>query len=317
MLTRFVAVCLALCLGTAVAQEFPSKPSRLIIPFPPGGSSDLVGRQLAQHLSTALNQSVVPDNRGGANGILGAQAAVAAPADGYTLFLGASSVMAVNPAIYAKLPYDPMKTFDAVSMLSIQPLAIGVNPNVPAKTLKEFIALAKAKPGQLNFAGVGTSTSLAFLYLLSLADIKVQEVPFKGGGPGLTALLGGQVESIAFTLGTIYPQIQAGKVRALAVTSARRAAMAPQIPTVAESGFPGYEAVVWNGLVVPAGTPRPIIERLNRATIQAMNTPELRSAFTKGGIEIATGTPEAMTDYVRVEIQRWQKVARDANIQPQ
>jgi len=303
--------------GAAWSQAYPTKPIRMIVPFPPGGSTDLVARHLAQRLTTELGQAVVIDNRGGANGIVGAQAAMQSAPDGYTIFLAASSVMGINPVLYSKLPYDPLKSFAQVSMLTMQPLLIAVNNDLPVNTLNEFIALAKAKPGKLNFAGVGTSTSLPFFYLENLAGFKVQEVPYSGGGPGLTALIGGQVESIVFTLGTVYPQVQAKKLKPLAVTSAKRSTLAPEIPTVAESGFPGFDASVWNGLSVPAGTPRDIIDRLNKATIAAMQAPEVKEQFTKAGIEIATSTPEKFEEFIRGEIARWGQVARAANIKPQ
>lgn len=299
------------------AQEFPTRPLKLIVPFPPGGSNDLVARPLANRLSIELGQPVVIDNRGGANGVVGAQAAVNSPADGYTLFLAGASVMAVNPLVYAKIPYDPLKSFAPVSMLTMQPLLIAVNLAVPANTLQELLSLARAKPGQLNFAGIGTATSLPFFHLQQLAGVKIQEIPYAGGGPGLTALLGGQVDVMAFSLGTIYPQVHAKKIRGLAVTSAKRSTLAPELPTVAESGFPGFDASVWTGLAVPIGTPREIIDRLNRATLKAMASPELREQFTKAGTEIVTTTPEKFGEHIRDELTRWKKVAEDAGIKPQ
>ena len=299
------------------AQEFPTKLLKLIVPFPPGGANDLVARPLAQRLSIELGQPVVLDNRGGANGIVGAQAVVNSPADGYTLLLAGASVMSVNPVVYARIPYDPLKSFAPVSMLTKQPLLIAVHLSVPAHTLPELFKLARAKPGQLNFAGVGTSTSLPFFYLQSLAGVKIQEIPYAGGGPGLVALLGGQVEVMAFSLGTIYPQVQAKKIRGLAVTSAKRSTLAPELPTVAELGFPGFDASVWTGLAVPAGTPREIIDRLNRATIKAMSAPDMKEQFTKAGIEIVTTTPEKFGEHIRDELARWKKVANEAGIKPQ
>lgn len=317
MIKKLLSVCLVAVSAVAAAQEYPNRAIRLIVPFPPGGSTDLVGRQLAQRLSTELGQSVVADNRGGAYGVVGAQAAAQAAPDGYTLLLGASSVMAFNPIVYAKIPYDPLKSFAPVTMLTKQPLLVAVNLNVPVNTLQELIALARSKPGQLNFAGVGTSVSMPVLQLASLAGIKIQEVPYAGGGPGLTALLGGQVEMMAFTFGTIYPQVQAKKIRGIAVTSAKRMPSAPDIPTVAESGFPGFEASAWNGLVAPAGTPQPIIDRLHRATVAVMAQPDLKELFAKQGIEIHTTTPAEFERFTRDELARWQKVAKEAGIKPQ
>lgn len=317
MFKKLLAFALATCVTGAWAQSYPAKPIKMVVPFPPGGSTDLVARHLAQGLTNDLGQAVVIDNRGGANGIVGAQAAAQSPADGYTVFLAASSVMGINPVLYAKLPYDPLKSFGQVSMLTTQPLLIAVNNDVPVKTLTEFIALAKSKPGKLNFAGVGSSTSLPFFYLESLAGIKVLEVPYAGGGPGLTALIGGQVEAIVFTLGTVYPQVQAGKLRPVAVTSGKRSSLAPEIPTVAEAGFPGFDASVWNGLSVPAGTPRDIVNRLNKATVTAMQSGEVKDQFTKAGIEVVTSTPERFEEFIRAEIARWGQVVKQAGIKPQ
>ena len=317
MLKKALAAGLLMCAGAVWAQAYPTKPIRMIVPFPPGGSTDLVARHLAQGLTTNLGQAAVIENRGGANGIVGAQAAAQAAPDGYTVFLAASSVMGINPVLYAKLPYDPLKSFGQVSMLTTQPLLIAVNNDLPVKNLQEFIALAKSKPGKLNFAGVGSSTSLPFFYLESLGNFSVVEVPFAGGGPGLTALIGGQVEAIVFTLGTVYPQVQAKKLKPLAVTSIRRSSLAPDLPTVAESGFPGFDANVWNGLSVPAGTARDIVERLNKATIAAMQAPEVKEQFTKAGIEVATSTPEKFEEFIRGEIARWGQVVKAANIKPQ
>ena len=317
MLKKLLILCLLLHWVNAFAQEFPTRPLRLIVPFPPGGSNDLVARQLANRLSIGLGQAVVLVNRGGANGIVGAQAAVNSPADGYTLFLAGSSVMSVNPVIYAKIPYDPLKSFAPVTMLTMQPLLIAVNLSVPANTLPELFNLARAKPGQLNFAGIGTANSLPFFYLQNLAGVKIREIPYAGGGPGLAALLGGQVEVIAFSLGTIYPQVQAKKIRGLAVTSAKRSTLAPELPAVAELGFAGFDASVWNGLAVPAGTPREIVDRLNRATVNAMSSPELKEQLTKQGIEIVTTTAEKFGEHIRDELTRWQKVANEVGIEPQ
>ena len=317
MFKRLVPFLLWLFCAHVSAQEFPTRPLKLIVPFAPGGSNDLVARPLANRLSIELGQPVVIDNRGGANGVVGAQAAANSPADGYTLLLAGASVMAVNPVVYAKLPYDPLKSFAPVSLLTMQPLLIAVNLAVPANTLPELFSLAKSKPGQLNFAGFGTATSLPFIHLQHLAGVKIQEIPYAGGGPGLTALIGGQVEVIAFSLGTVYPQVQARKIRGLAVTSAQRSTLAPELPTVAELGFPGFDASVWTGLAVPSGTPRDIIDRLNRATIKAMSAPEVREQFTKAGTEVVTTTPEQFGAHIRDELARWKKVADQAGMKPQ
>jgi tripartite-type tricarboxylate transporter receptor subunit TctC len=317
MLKKLFVALLLLPLASAFADVFPSKTLRIIVPNPPGGSTDLVARRLAAGLATELGQSVVVENRGGASGMVGAQAAMSAPPDGYTLFFAPTSVMAINPAVVAKLPYDPLESFAPVSLLSRQPLLIAVTPSLPANTLPELVALAKAKPGHLNFAGTGHSASLPLLAWAHQAGVKLTEIPYAGGGPGLTALIAGQVEIAPLTLGTVYQHVQAKKIRGLAVTSPRRSTLAPELPTVAELGFPGYEAMIWNGLAVPRGTPRDVIARLNRATVKVMASPEITSQFAKDGIEIETSTPEAFGEYVRSEIARWKKVASDSGIKPQ
>ena len=318
MLKKIVFIVLLLLqVATAQAQEYPSRPIKFIIPNPPGGATDLVARALGNGLAAELGQPVVLDNRGGASGMVGAQVAMTSPADGYTIFLAATSVMATNVAMFSKLPYDPITSFAPVSLLTMQPLLIAVTPALPVSSLGELFALARSKPGQLNFAGTGASASLPLQHLLHLAGVKLQEIPYAGGGPGLTALIAGQVEVMPVTLGTVYPQVLAKKIRGLAVTSATRSSLAPELPTVAELGFPGYSATIWNGLVVPSGTPRDIIDRLNRATIKVMSSPELKAQFTKAGIEVATSTPEKLGEHIRAEIVHWKKVASDSGIKPE
>ncbi len=317
MLKRLFLVLLVLPFATAFAQEFPNKPLRLIVPNPPGGSTDMVARRLAAGLAAELGQPVVVDNRGGASGTVGAQVAMSAPPDGYTLFFAPTSVMAINPAVMAKLPYDPLEHFAPVSLLSKQPLLIAVTPSLPVNTLSELVALAKSKPGQLNFAGTGASASLPLLNWAHLAGVQLTEIPYAGGGPGLAALIGGQVEIASLTLGTVYTHVHAKKIRGLGVTSSKRSPLAPEVPTVAELGFPGYEAMIWNGLAVPRGTPKDIIGRLNRATVKVMASPEIMSQFAKDGIEIGTSTPEKFEEYIRAEIIRWKKVASDSGLKPQ
>lgn len=311
------AIGLAACVVIAHAQEYPTRPLRLIVPFPPGGGTDLVARQLAQRLAGELGQPVVADNRGGANGIVGAQQAANAAPDGYTLLLAASSVLVFNPILYSKISYDPVRSFAPVTLLTKQPMLVAINLDLPARNLQEFLAYARSRPGQLNFAGAGTATSMPVYQLNRLAGVTMQEIPYAGGGPALAALLAGHVQMMTFSLGTHYPQVQAGKIRGIAVTSLTRSAIAPELPTVAESGFPGFEAGSWNGLVAPAGTPREIVDRLHRAALAAMSQPDLRELFGKQGIEIVTSTPAEFGRFARDELQRWQKVAQDAGIRPQ
>ena len=234
-------VLLAAGLGNACAQSFPTRPIKLIVPNPPGGSTDIVARQLATGLAAELGQPVVIDNRGGASGMVGAQAVASATPDGYTLFLATTSVMALNPVTFTKVPYDPITGFEPIALLTSQPLAFVVNAAGPINTLADLLNTAKAKPGQLNYAGTGASATLPFLYLQHLAGVKIESIPYAGAGPGMNALLGGQVDVLPITIGTAYPQIAARKMRALAVTALQRSPLTPDVPTVAELGFPGYQ----------------------------------------------------------------------------
>ncbi len=312
----YAALGCATMLGAAgaMAQAYPTKSIRVIVPNPPGGSTDIVARQLANGLTAELGQPVVIDNRGGASGMVGAQVAAAAPADGYSLFLATTSVMAINPVSFTKVPYDPIESFAPISLLTSQPLAFVVRAAHPAKTLNELMAIAKAKPGVLNFASTGASGALPFYYLQHLAGVTTTAIPYAGAGPGLNALLGGQVDVLPISLGTVYPHVQAGKVRILAATSLQRSTLVPDVPTVTELGYTGFQASIWNGLVAPAGTPREIIARLNRAVVKVMSTPEMQAHFSKDGTQVMPTTPEKFGEHVRGELERWKKVAKDSNL---
>ena len=311
-----VLAALTLALGAthAVAQAYPSRPVRVIVPNPPGGSADVLSRLLSTRLAQDLGQPIIIENRAGANGIVGTEAVVKSPADGYMLLLGSSSQYSVNPALYAKLPYDPLKSLALISQISEQPLIITVNPKVPANTLQELVKLAKAQPGKLNYGGTGPAVTLPVEYFNAVAGIKVQEVPYRGGGPATAAALGGEIEILWATIVSIYPQVQAGKLRALAVTSERRSTLAPDLPTVAEQGYPGYEATVWHAVAAPAGTPKPIIDRLNAELHKLLTSPDVKDLLGKQGVEAVPSTPAKLEERIRTEIVRWQKVAREANI---
>jgi len=299
-----------------VAQTFPSKPIKLVVPNPPGGATDIVARQLSIALAAELGQPVVIENRGGASGMVGAKFASTAPPDGYTLFLATTSVMSINPVSFARIGYDPIGGFAPITLLTTQPLSFVVQASSPYKTLGDLVAQAKAAPGRLNYANTGASGALPFLYLQHLAGMKIEGIPYAGAGPGTNALLGGQVDLLPISLGSIYPHIEAGKVRALAVTSLQRSPLTPDVPTVAELGYAGYNAAIWNGLAAPAGTPRDIIARLNRATVKVISTPEMKAYFAKDGTQLAGSTPEAFGDLIRNELERWTKVAKDAGLKP-
>ncbi len=318
MFKRWLFGCaLALVASAALAQAYPNRGLRLIVPFPPGGVTDLVGRALATRLSAELGQPVVVENRPGASGMLGAELAARAAPDGYTLMLGNISTLSINPVTFAKLPYDPLKSFAPVSMLAVQPLLIAVHPSVPANSLAELVALAKARPGRLNYGTAGSSIYLAVEHFSSLTGAKMNHVPYKGSSPAITDLLGGQLDVLFDPFSSLYPQAKAGKVRPLAVTTERRSSVAPEVPTVNESGLATYDVSSWQGLVVPAGTPREIIDRLHEAVVKSLASAELKAQFAAQGAEPAPSSPSRFDQFIREELARWQKVARDAGIKPE
>jgi tripartite-type tricarboxylate transporter receptor subunit TctC len=265
-----------LALSTLIASlawaqaDYPNKALRMIVPFPPGGVTDIVARTVAVKLSAELGQQVVVENRAGASGAIGAELGARAPADGYTLIMGNISTLGINPITFAKLGYDPVTSFDPISLVAVQPLLITVHPSVPAKTLSELVQLAKSQPGQLNYGTAGSSIHLAVEQFNSLAGIRMNHIAYKGSAPAITDLVGGQIQVLFDPFSSIYPQVSAGKVRALGVTTEKRASAAPQLPTVAEQGFPGFDVSSWQGIVVPAGTPKPVIQRLHRALIAVL-----------------------------------------------
>lgn len=303
--------------GMAQAQDYPRHGLRLIVPFPPGGVTDLVGRALASRLVVELGQPVTVENRAGASGSLGADAVARAAPDGYTIMIGNISTLAINAATFAKLPYDPLKSFAPISMLAVQPLLIAVNPAVPARTLAELVSLAKSRPGQLNYGTAGSSIYLAVEQFSSLAGVRMNHVPYKGSAPAIADLLGGQIDVLFDPFSTLYPQARAGKVRALAVTTERRSSVAPDLPTVAESGIARFDVSSWQGLSAPAGTPKEVIDRLHAAVVKSLAATELRQQFAAQGAEPTASTPQEFEDYIRAEIARWQKVARDAGVKPE
>ncbi len=302
------------------AQTYPSKPVRIIVPYPPGGIGDTVTRAIAQGLSEPLGQPVVIENKPGASQMIGAEIVAKAPADGYTLFLGSVTSLAINVNSQKKMPYDPARDFAPVSMAFFSPLYLVVNPAVPATTVRELIALARAQPGKLTFASIGQGGSihLAGELFRSMAGLDMTHVPYKGSAPALTDVIGGQV-NLMFDAGvSALPQVRAGKLRALAVTSAVRSSSTPELPTVAEAGnLPGYEAVIWFGLVAPAGTPREIVTRLSQEVAKITRVPALRERFAPQGVELSASAPEAFAEFIKSEIPKWGKVLRDANVAPE
>ncbi|HPU52731.1 MAG TPA: tripartite tricarboxylate transporter substrate binding protein [Burkholderiaceae bacterium] len=303
--------------AAAWAQGYPNRGLRIVVPFPPGGVTDLVGRALSARLAVELGQPVVVENRPGASGVLGADLAARAAPDGYTLMIGNISTLAINAATFAKLPYDPVRSFAPVSLLALQPLLIAVNPSVPAQSLAELVALAKSRPGRLNYGTAGSSIYLAVESFNRQAGIKMNHVPYKGSAPAIADLLGGQIDVLFDPFSTLYPQAKAGKARGLAVTTERRSSVAPDVPTVAESGLASFDVSSWQALVVPAGTPKDVIERLHAAVLKALASPELKQQFAAQGAEPSPSTPQRLEEYIRAEITRWQQVARDAGVKPE
>jgi tripartite-type tricarboxylate transporter receptor subunit TctC len=296
----------------ALAQGYPSKPLHLIVPFPPGGPTDIVGRLVAQKLAEGLGQPVVVENRAGAGGTVGSAEAAKARPDGYTLLYGSTSTLAIAPSVYAKLPYDPHSAFAPISLVSRGAIIAAINAQVPASTLKEFIELAKARPGKLNYgsAGSGTPPHLAAELFKSVAGVELVHVPYKGGAASISDLAGGQVQAIFEGLPSLAPHIKSGKVRALAITGSQRDAALPDVPTFAEAGLPRYDAYFWSGLVAPAGTPPEAIGKLNQLLVQALKAADVREALTRQGLEPAGTTPEEFRAFIASEIDKWGRVAK-------
>ena len=311
------AIGILLCPAASVAQsDYPNKPIRLIIGFPPGGSTDIVGRIVAMKLSERLGQPVIVDNRGGAGGTIGAELASKATPDGYTLTIGTTSTHAVAAGAYSKLPYDPIKNFAPVSLVAITPYLLVVNPQVQANSLADLVSLAKSQPGKLNYAsaGNGSTTHLAMEMLKDAAKINLVHIPYKGNGPADIAILGGEVQSVFGSMPALLQNTKAGKLRALAVGTARRSPALPDVPTVAELGYPGFEAALWLGVLAPAGTPQPIIDRLNRELTSIAATPDFRSLMDKNGAEPISNTPEQFATMIRAEVERYTKVVKAVGV---
>jgi tripartite-type tricarboxylate transporter receptor subunit TctC len=303
-------------LPNAGAQEYPTKPIRLVITYPPGGNTDLVGRALALKLGEFMGQQVVVDNRGGAGGVLGSMITAQSAPDGYTIMLGTSAGMVINPLLSRKLTYDPVKDFAPVSMVVIVPQLLVINPQLPVKNVRELIAFAKAKPGYLNAgsSGVGTPNHFGTELLKWLAGVDIVHVPYKGGAPALTDLLGGQIQMAFSSVPAVLPHIKAGRLVALGVGSAKRSPALPNIPTIAEAGVPGYEYTTWYGVFAPAKTPRTLIARLNAEIVKAMETPDIKDRFTALGGDPDPGTPEELRAYMAIESAKWAKIIKAANI---
>jgi len=311
--SRLFTFALALLLPTlAAAQSFPSKPIRLICPFPPAGAVDIASRATANELTKILGQTVTVENRPGAGGNIGGVEVARSAPDGYTILMTTSGIQAINPALYAKMPFDPNKDLATVAPLVSLNNVLVLHPSVPAKSVKEVIALAKSQPGKLNFAssGAGTSIHMSGAMFLQMAGVDMIHIPYKGSGPAITDLLGGQVMMMFDNIPSSLPHIKAGKLRALATTGAKRDPALPDLPTMAEAGIPGYESGVWFGLMAPAGTPKDIIAKLNAAAVQAAKAPEFVKRMTDLGYNIIAGTPEEMAAMNQAEIKRWTPIVK-------
>lgn len=302
----------AVAASWASAQTYPSRPIRLVVPFPAGGTTDILAREVGQRLTLSFGQSVVIDNRPGAGGNIGSDLVAKSAPDGYTLLMGTVGTHAINPSLYARMPYDNVKDFAPVILVASVPNVLEVTPSLPVNSVRELIKLAKEKPGQINFAssGSGTSIHLSGELFKTMAGVDMTHIPYKGSAPAITDLIGGQVQVMFDNLPSSLPQIKAGKLRALAVTSVQRAPALPDVPTIAESGLPGFEATSWFGVLAPAGTPPAIIARLNADLGQWLQSPDAREKLLAQGALAAGGSPEAFAAHIRAETEKWARVVK-------
>ena len=313
MLRMFAALAATLiATTTALAQQYPSKPVRFVVPYAAGGATDLIARVIGERLSAHLGQPFVIENRPGAATLLGAQIVAKAEPDGYTLLMATSTTLAINASLYKNLPYDPVKDFAPISLAIQHPFVLLVDPKLPVHNVKELVALAKSKPGQLAYAsgGSGSFPHLAMALFQAMTGIDVIHVPYKGSAPALTDLMGGQVAMIFDNTALTY--VKSGRIRALAVTTKDRLSVMPDVPTLQEAGVPGYELAAWQGVIAPAGTPRPVVDKLNANIVQLLREPETIARLTGDGGQIITSTPDQFAAYIKTEIGRFAKVVKDS-----
>jgi tripartite-type tricarboxylate transporter receptor subunit TctC len=309
--------CIALLAAApAAAQNYPSKAVRIVIAQAPGSATDVISRIVGNRLSEALGQSMIVDARPGAGGVLGTEIAAHSPADGYTLFMGNNSTHGSNPALYSKLPYDAIKDFVPIIFVAATPYVLNVHPSLPVKSLKDLIAFAKSHPGQINYASAGNGSTHHFCgeLLKSLAGIDIVHVPYKGSTPALSALVAGEVSMMFSNVADTQPHIKSGRMRALAVTSVKRTAALPEIPTMAEAGLRDFQVSSWFGLLAPAGTPAAVITRMNAETVKVLLRPDVKAAFGAQGLEVVSGTPAEFANHIKSEIARMTKIAASAGI---
>jgi len=309
-------LCCIIAGGAAMAQPYPVKPVRLVLPYPPGGGSDTIARPLAQKMTESLGQQVVVENRGGANGNIAMEYVARSAPDGYTFVFCLNAQLAINPGLYRKLPYDPVRDYAPISLFGSGVYMLVVHPSLPVNNVKELVALAKSRPGQIAYSssGNGSGGHLAAELFNSMAGIRMLHVPYKGGGPALMDLIAGQVQVLYSTQLAGWPHVQSGRIRALAVTAAKRPSSLPDLPTVAEAGIPGYEAVPWYGVLAPAGTPREIVTRLNHEIVRALKQPDFRGFLVKNGVEPTGGSPDELAHYINSDLVKWAKVIKSAGV---
>ncbi len=317
---RMIFALLVACQVTYInaADPYPNKPIKLVLPYPAGGGTDSFARPLAQQLTNRLGQTVVVDNRGGAGGSIGMEYVARAPADGYTLLLALTPQLAVNGALYEKIPYDPIKSFTPISLIAEAPYLLLVNPSLPVTSLKEFLALAKSEGGKLTYAtsGSGSGAHMAAELLISMTGIPMTHVPYKGGGPALSDVLAGHVKVLFAPAVSSMQHIQAGRLRAIAITGDKRLSSLPNVPTIAEAGIPGYDSTVWYAVLAPPNTPRDIVNRIHSELLQILKDPAFKSMMNTNGIEPLGSSPEALSNYISKEMIKWSKVVKSAGLKP-
>jgi tripartite-type tricarboxylate transporter receptor subunit TctC len=315
MLAACALLAAPFALPTAYAQKFPDKPVRFIVPFPPGGGNDILARALAPRLADFLGQPVIIDNRAGAGGNIGTEAAAKAPPDGYTIVI-ASNQVTINPWLFAKLPFDIEKDFAPVALVASVPMVLAVHPSVAAQNVRELIALAKAGPGKLNHStpGSGTPQHIAFEVFNHAAGVQITHVPYKGTTPAIADLLGGQVQAAIGTLASLEQHVKAGKLRALGVTTPKRSAAMPNVPTIAEAALPGFEVPLWYSILAPAGTPKDVVTRLSAEIARTLAAPDIRERLTGQGFEVSYLNAEQMAELIRRDTARWQKTVKDIGL---
>jgi tripartite-type tricarboxylate transporter receptor subunit TctC len=311
-----VMACIAALAAPALAQNYPVKPVRIVVPQAPGSQSELFARIVGQKLGESLGQPVISDPRPGAGGAVGAEVAARAAPDGYTLLMATNSTHGSNPALYSKLPYDPVRDFAPIALTVGMPYVLAVHPSLPVASVKELIAFARARPGQLNYAsaGNGSTHQVCGELFKSMAKLNVVHVPYKGGPPATLAAAAGEVSIVFNTVGAMHPFVTGGKLKGLGVTTTRRSSKLPEVPTLSEAGLPGFQMMSWFGLLAPAGTPRPIITRLNTETLKALGAPEIKSTISATGLEAIPGSPEQFGEHIKSEIARISGIVRSAGI---